>query len=177
MRLDRAGTDTLLLAVCGRPDLQVVRLCPACGSSAHGRPLLVGGAGPAHVSVSHTDAVTVVAVSHTGAVGVDVEAAAASGSLETTRSWVRAEAALKASGHGLRVDPDQLALDDRQVVAWPAGVEVTGTAWWRDLSGIPGHVGAVVAFAAAPPELELRAAPGVPGSPASPRTAPRGPIR
>lgn len=176
-RLDRRGTDALLLDVCGRGDLRVGRLCPACGSTAHGRPLLSGGPTPPQVSISHTDTVTVVAVSATGAVGVDVEPASAAGSLEATRAWVRVEAALKASGHGLRGNPDQVALDDRQVLAWPEGVEVAGAAWWLDLPGIPGHVGAVVVLAAAPPVLEVREAPGAPGSPARHRTTRPGPSR
>jgi hypothetical protein len=52
----------------------VTRLCPRCGSSAHGRPLVVAGSGPApFVSLSYATGLVAVAWSTAGPVGIDIE--------------------------------------------------------------------------------------------------------
>ncbi|MEL4357174.1 MULTISPECIES: 4'-phosphopantetheinyl transferase family protein [unclassified Luteococcus] len=115
--------------------LRLGHACPGCGSGAHGRPVLLGAPAPVGVSLSRdrTGELAVAALSRTGQVGVDVEAATAAGfpgfdelavhpdeptpaggwtAVERTRLWVRKEAALKAWGTGLAVDPRRVRLDD-----------------------------------------------------------------
>ena len=112
----------------GRPpeSLRFDRTCPDCDRQ-HGRPLLVDDPG-LHLSLSHSGSVVALALSRSGPVGIDVEqvdgvrfegfgqvalhprdlGAVADATCDATsaaRSWVRKEAALKALGVGLRVDP------------------------------------------------------------------------
>lgn len=112
----------------GRPpeSLRFDRTCPDCGRQ-HGRPLLVDDPG-LHLSLSRTGSVVALALSRSGPVGIDVEQvdgaqfegfgdvalhaherAATDGdpsdAASDAASWVRKEAALKALGVGLRVDP------------------------------------------------------------------------
>ena len=103
-------------------EVVIGRRCPTCGSTAHGAPVVEG----AWVSLSRTPGHVVAAASTAGPVGVDVErvtdhlfdgfddvalsasesAALAPGDVRARlRAWVRKEAALKALGLGLRVDP------------------------------------------------------------------------
>lgn len=150
--------------------------CPRCGSSDHGRPVVLGAS--LHVSVGRTRGLTVVAVSD-APVGVDVEPAAAasfdgfdgvalhpderaSDDLERTRLWVRKEAVLKATGEGLRTDPRGLRVDtDRVVLA--DGV----SAWVSDLD-IDGYAVAVAVLADVEPTVSVRAASAAAGGAASP---------
>ncbi|MBZ5736531.1 hypothetical protein [Nocardioides mangrovi] len=73
----------------GRP----TRLCPHCGSVAHGRPLLAGR----QLSLAYADGLALVAIAD-APVGVDVERG-------DHLAWTRVEALLKATGEGLRRDP------------------------------------------------------------------------
>lgn len=116
--------------------------CPRCGGP-HG-PLLVVGA-PFRASVSYTGGTAVAAVvplDRAGAIGIDAEEVSGArragldgvlgpGRPATLRDWTRVEAALKADGRGLRVDP---ALVD--VV--PAAGGWTAT--------VPGRHGALIGF-------------------------------
>ena len=162
----------------------VGRLCPQCGSDRHGRPLLKGATslGATSVSVSRTTGLTLVAVSRSGAVGVDVEdlarftvgpladsgwggfagvllhpleRATTSSALATT--WVRKEALLKAQGQGLALDPRALRLsaaeDAPRVVDWPGH---DGPWWLRDLVLGPGLRAAVAGRGAPPAELSVQ---------------------
>ncbi|GAA1397118.1 4'-phosphopantetheinyl transferase family protein [Luteococcus peritonei] len=127
----------------GRPRL--VHACPRCGSDAHGRPVLLGTERPARVSLARDrdQEIAVVAVSLTAAVGVDVEATGAADFpgfaqvalhpseqadevAERTRLWVRKEAALKARGTGLALDPRSLAV--QQELGWLVDVDL-GPGW------------------------------------------------
>ena len=159
---------------------RVVRLCPTCGSSTHGRPLLAGGPGLVvpQVSIGHAGPVTVVALSSAGQIGVDVErsdAAAFDGfpavalhpaekarsTQERTVTWVRKEALLKATGHGLAVDPSRICLtepwDLPALVEWPlAGGRPPAQLY--DVETAPGHVAAVAVLSRAPSTLVVRRA-------------------
>jgi 4'-phosphopantetheinyl transferase len=122
--LARSQIGTLL----GRPpeSLRFDRTCPDCDRQ-HGRPLLVDDPG-LHLSLSRSGGVVALALSRSGPVGIDVEqveaarfegfegvalharergavAGAPSRAPSGSASWVRKEAALKALGVGLRVDP------------------------------------------------------------------------
>ena len=101
----RAAVHDLLRTDLGATE--VGRLCPRCGSGAHGVPWvrLADGAAP-RVSVSYTDGLAAVAWSHHGPVGVDVERTGPPVDGYGDRaSWTRTEALLKATGEGLARDP------------------------------------------------------------------------
>ena len=140
----------------------VVHECPGCGSNAHGRPRLLPTATvryPAQVSLARAGALSVVAITDAGPVGVDVEVEGAAdftgfedvalhpGERATTppdptRVWVRKEALLKAYGLGLVVDPSDVQLDEDGLVTWDSHHRPPAAVWLRDLE-LPGHVVAV----------------------------------
>jgi 4'-phosphopantetheinyl transferase len=156
----------LLRAEAGRfhrvpPDRIVLgHACPRCGSDEHGRPYLLPTATlrrPANVSLARAGDLSVVALSDTGAVGVDLEPDGAADfpgfddvarhaderGTDATIVWVRTEALLKAHGLGLAVDPRDVGIDADGSVTWDSPHAPPGPAWLRDLA-VPGHVGAVV---------------------------------
>lgn len=132
-------------------ELEFVRDCRVCGDPRHGKPRL-RGPGPSF-SLSHSGDRVVVAVSEDSEVGVDVEAestrpiddladrilhaeeAPASG-LELLRTWVRKEAILKASGHGLGT-----AMTSIHLGALPVGTR------FEDLDAGAGYLAAVAEIA------------------------------
>ena len=98
--------DTLIELLGGTADDVVLhQQCDRCGG-AHGRPMvrIAGRPGP-HVSTTHAGGLVAVAIA-SNPVGVDLEpvgdTTTDTGDLVT---WVRTEAVLKATGHGLDVDP------------------------------------------------------------------------
>jgi 4'-phosphopantetheinyl transferase len=129
-------------------DVRLGRLpCPSCGGP-HGRPAVLPADGAPdsalHVSLSRSGPVVAVAVSQDGPVGVDVEqvtrtafagfpavalhpderpAVEAAGAPARARAWVRKEAALKAAGVGLVVDPTTVVVTAPDapagLVRWP----------------------------------------------------------
>lgn len=125
------------------------RVCPACGSAAHGRPWLRHGARTVHVSLSRSGPHLVTALAD-GPVGVDVEAAAidvrpalvlAPGETgDLARAWVRKEAILKQRGTGLATPMSEVVLTDES--------------WW-DLPSPEGYV-AAVATRNSPSRTEVR---------------------
>jgi 4'-phosphopantetheinyl transferase len=124
-----ARTQIGLLLGRSPESLRFDRTCPDCGRQ-HGRPLLVDDPG-LHLSLSRAGPVVALALSRSGPIGIDVEQADAAQfegfgdvalhahervapggpadalpvASSDAASWVRKEAALKALGVGLRVDP------------------------------------------------------------------------
>lgn len=126
--------------------LRFVRRCPTCGSRRHGKPALADR-DDVTFSLSYTDSLAVVAVAEGVQVGVDVEHVSeadfggfARVTLASDESdafgeftgdellaaraqvWSRKEAVLKATGHGLVVDPTEVVVtppdDPAAVVDW-----------------------------------------------------------
>lgn len=129
-------------------DLRFRRLCPTCGSRQHGKPTLADHPRIAF-SLSYTDTLAVVAVTEGVEVGVDVEHVSEAdfgGFARVTLAqdevdafeglhgpdllcaraqvWSRKEAILKATGHGLVVDPTEVVVsaprEEPRLVAWRA---------------------------------------------------------
>jgi 4'-phosphopantetheinyl transferase len=149
-----------------RGEAQVVNHCGSCGSSSHGRPVLVGCSkgSDVHVSVSYAADMTTVALTEVGPVGVDVERRGAASSTGfdavvrhtdepptdhhgSTVTWVRKESLLKATGQGLRVDPRQIRLTEPdqppELITWEASSRPAGRVWMFDVEITPEHVAAV----------------------------------
>ncbi|CAI9400720.1 4'-phosphopantetheinyl transferase family protein [Nocardioides sp. T2.26MG-1] len=173
---DRTLADRLLADVlAGLPGSgavdghEVRRLCPWCGAADHGRPVLAGRSEP-HLSISRAGPLTVVAVCDTAPVGVDVERADAAGA-ESTVTWVRTEALLKATGHGLRVDPATVRLSrpdqEPELLAWPEPAVPAVRLY--DVETAPGFVTAAAVLATDPAELVVSpAGPGAARATATP---------
>ncbi|MEO3867475.1 4'-phosphopantetheinyl transferase superfamily protein [Nonomuraea sp. B12E4] len=132
-------------------DVPVDRSCPDCGKP-HGKPRIrTRGMESLYVSVSHSADRIAVALTSVAPVGVDVElipdvpidelagSALSPGERAVlrwmpphlqhaafTRMWVCKEAALKATGHGLRIPPDQVHVSHPDtppaLLAWPIEV-------------------------------------------------------
>jgi hypothetical protein len=121
----RRTAEALLCAATGAR--AVVRVCPRCGSAAHGRPVALGSA--AHVAISYAGDLVAVAWSYDGPVGIDLEPAGPG-----RQEWTRVEALLKATGDALHDWPDVTLPDlPTQVLDLPPGlvgtVAGTGVTW------------------------------------------------
>jgi 4'-phosphopantetheinyl transferase len=145
------------------------RSCRRCGAP-HDRPRIADHDSRLRISISHSGSRVAVAVTTGGDIGVDVEQlgariglASLTESVLTTEEaaelrripsgeqdagflayWTRKEAILKASGEGLRVAPDQLAVSPPdqppRLLAWPRRPEMHGRiAMWALQPG-PGYV-------------------------------------
>lgn len=97
IRRPGATRDQLRIAAHDHLGGRVTRLCPRCGSTAHGRPRMRG----AHLSLSYTEGLVLVARSDVP-VGVDVQPG--------EPDWARTEAILKCTGDGLGGTPDETGL-------------------------------------------------------------------
>ncbi|PZR52658.1 hypothetical protein DNL40_11150 [Xylanimonas oleitrophica] len=159
-------------------EARVVRRCVTCGEPGHGKPEVPAAlAAGWHVSLAHTATWLVVAASDGGPVGVDVEQVAAvaahpvadvllspderaAGHLEDaaalTRTWVRKEALLKATGHGLAVPPSSVTLrapgGDPGLLVWdvPDAAVPRPVAWSETTLGDGDRLALVTAVALAP---------------------------
>jgi 4'-phosphopantetheinyl transferase len=90
-------------------DVPIANPCPFCGGP-HGPVQLPGS--PWRASVSYAGDLAVVGVvpsAGIGAFGLDAEDVAKTGDLDL-RAWTRVEAALKADGRGIRVDPETVVV-------------------------------------------------------------------
>ncbi|MDP9388325.1 MAG: 4'-phosphopantetheinyl transferase superfamily protein [Actinomycetota bacterium] len=152
--------------------LRFAARCTTCGGS-HGKPHLADQGSDLQLSISHSGDRVVIAVARGVAVGVDVEqvhgfaaedalADAVLSPLERgvvealpvaartaalLRYWVRKEAVLKATGHGLAVSPASLTVSapdqPARLLAWapPSGLAVP--VLLHDLAPGPAFVGCV----------------------------------
>lgn len=147
----------LLAELTGTPpqDHSLDRWCTTCGGP-HGKPVLRHPR--LHVGVATTAGTVAAVVTDAGAVGVDLETVAATDFVgfadvalgpgevadtasERARAWVRKEAALKATGLGLTVDPRRVDVR-ASLTAWPAAVRLADVAVPPDLAcavGVVGH--------------------------------------
>ena len=161
------------------------RSCGQCGSSEHGRPVVLpqGKHPPPFVSLSRAGPVAAVAVSDFGPVGVDVErldATSFAGYGEVALherevastieagavTWVRKESLLKATGHGLSIDPRLIRLscadEPPRLLDWFAPDPPERTVWMHDLE-LDGHAACVTVLSDEAPQVSLRqAGPEVP---------------
>lgn len=147
---------------CLRRDVALLQVCGRCGGP-HGPPVIEvrGRPGPA-VSMAHAGELAVVAVA-AAPVGVDVEPLEHVAPLgDDLRTWVRREAVLKATGHGLDVDPRLLELsaadEPPRLTAW-RGPGRGPTVRIADLAPEPGYVAAVARTGRRPLRLNTAAVP------------------
>ena len=165
-------------------EVRLSRSCRECGSSRHGRPVVLPmGEGPSPcVSLARAGAVVVVAVSECGPVGVDIESLdaprfagfddvalheheAATTIEARALTWVRKESLLKAAGVGLNVDPRLVRLSHPdtppRLVQWSAPEPPVRTVWMQDFE-VRGHAACVTVLSDEAPRVTVRpAAPGV----------------
>ncbi|OUC94136.1 hypothetical protein CA984_23605 [Streptosporangium minutum] len=156
------------------PDVVVERRCPDCDKP-HGKPYVRSAGIELHVSVSHAGNRVAVALSTAGALGVDVEevptgpvdglAQCALSPAELAvlqalpehkqnaafaRMWVCKEAVLKATGHGLRIPPDQVEVsspqEDPALLGWPLDIHPS-TVQIHPLDPGGGYAGVVAVIA------------------------------
>jgi 4'-phosphopantetheinyl transferase len=167
----------------GRPSagLRLSHLCARCGSDGHGRPVVMDGRRPLpmDVSLSRSDEISVVALSSTARVGIDVERVAATsfdgfdetalhrderaaGDRERAVVWSRKESLLKALGTGLTVDPRTVQVSApagaAYVVACPGLDDADRAPWLTDLDLGDGYAACLTVLAAARPGISVEPA-------------------
>lgn len=160
------------------------RTCATCGSHRHGKPT-VAGHPELSVSLSYAGGLAVVALSRGGEVGVDVEVVDDSDfegfnavtldpsevpaldrlgpdrlGVARARVWARKEAVLKASGHGLAVDPRQVVVSGPEepaaLLRWKGDVPLGTGVQLADVPLTePGHVAAVALLSDRPTQVRL----------------------
>jgi 4'-phosphopantetheinyl transferase len=170
----RLGLDGIEVTITDEPfSLEGTHLCPFCGSTSHGQPVVEHG----FVSIAHRAELTAVATSDATPIGIDIESIAriarhpvADALLHASEAaelvsldpvvrdrrlaelWTAKEAILKATGRGLTVDPRLLALrgtaDEIELVEWPSGIGITTTPVIRTFMIDDDILGTVVTLAA-----------------------------
>lgn len=161
------------------------RSCATCGSAAHGKPV-ISGHDEVFVSLSYSGDLALVSATLVGQTGVDVEQVdgAAFDGFETVnladdeldgfegiatadlaaaraRVWARKESVLKASGHGLVVDPRDVVVTapglPAGLVQWRGDRPLTAPARLYDLA-LPDarYAAAVTVLTEQPVEVEVR---------------------
>jgi len=174
---DETGADPRTLAFEKR--------CATCGTDRHGKPHVVGMR-DVFVSVSYGERMAVAAVTRLGKVGVDVEDLESADfdgfnsvtldASETTplealrgddllaaraRLWARKEAILKATGHGLVVDPSQVVVSapdaPAALVEWKAAQHPPGATKVSDVDvGTSDHRAAVAVLTVRPLSVRVQ---------------------
>ncbi|HBS73552.1 MAG: chemotaxis protein CheY [Microbacterium sp.] len=144
----RAVADELLHRLA--PGREVSRVCPRCGGD-HGAPRLTPGgllASTTYVRDGMNRVATAVAAVIDGrglvGFGIDAERGDASDASDvvgvaTLREWVRLEAAAKADGRLLRLDPTSVVVHTAGST-WTASLPSAPDVRGRDLPGPPGSV-------------------------------------
>lgn len=165
--------------------LEFVKRCATCGTDRHGKPHVLGMR-DIHVSVSYGEHMAVAAVTKLGEVGVDVEDLESadfdgfgSVTLDPTevahlegldgdellaaraRMWARKEAILKATGHGLVVDPSQVVVSSPSapaaLVEWKAVEHPPGPIQVSDVDlGRADHRAAVAVLTSRPVSVRVQ---------------------
>lgn len=129
-------------------------VCPRCGGP-HGAPMIEGASLVASLSHSGDISVAALADSHLiAAIGIDIEPDDASPErraaivgltsaepAEALRHWTRVEAALKADGRGLRVDPESVRMSAPRHPLAAASATIAGSPHVYDLFDVPGPEG------------------------------------
>jgi 4'-phosphopantetheinyl transferase len=151
-----------------RAQVSIDRTCAHCGGE-HGRPMVVGH--DLEVSVAHSGALVVIAVTSAGPVGVDVERVrpidhvllsqeiCRPGEAQLDRGptsfytlWTRKESVLKATGAGLRLSMAEVGVtapDDAPRLLSYAG-DASIECEMADIRPAAGYVGAVTVLGASP---------------------------
>ncbi|KGN39578.1 4'-phosphopantetheinyl transferase family protein [Knoellia subterranea] len=159
--------------------LDFEKRCATCGTDRHGKPHVVGMR-DIHVSVSYGERMAVAAVTTLGEVGVDIEDLESAdfdgfGSVTLDASemphladldgdallaaraqiWARKEAILKATGHGLVVDPSEVVVSAHDgpaaLLEWKAAQHLPGPMQVSDLDvGHTDHRAAVAVLTTQP---------------------------
>jgi 4'-phosphopantetheinyl transferase len=162
--------------------LTFVTRCPRCDGP-HGKARLAG-AEHVHFSTTHAGERVAVAVTALGPVGVDLEPTEAGGFARfadvaltagegaeyarlpveqrpraATTWWVRKEAVLKATGHGMSVSPADIEIsgpaDKPRLIAWGAADEPLAPVQLIDLRLGAGYVGCVAVLSPRAPRVRL----------------------
>jgi 4'-phosphopantetheinyl transferase len=142
-----------------RHEVRVVHACRSCGSDQHGKPYVLGldAEAPVHVSLSRAGQLAVLAVSDAGPVGIDVEGRNVPGGTPDVATWVRKESVVKATGHGLMIDPDLIDVTPPgsapALLAWPGEEPLESPAWMFDVECPDGYVAAATVLSSAQPDL------------------------
>jgi len=165
--------------------LEFERRCATCGTDRHGKPHLAGMR-DLHVSVSYGEHMAVAVVTNIGEVGIDVEDLESAdfdgfGSVTLDASetahlagldgdgllaarallWARKEAILKATGHGLVVDPSQVVVSaptaPAALLEWKATEHPPGPTQVSDVGlGRDDHRAAVAVLTSAPVTVRVQ---------------------
>jgi 4'-phosphopantetheinyl transferase len=144
---------------CPPDEVALHQTCGRCGGP-HGRPTVeVGGRAGPEVSFAHAGDLVIVAVGP-APVGVDIEPMRADIAPGDLRTWVRKEAVLKATGHGLDVDPSLLEVgpptSPPKLTGWH-GPGRRPALRMADLEPEPGYLAAVARLGQRPLRFDARA--------------------
>jgi 4'-phosphopantetheinyl transferase len=117
------------------------------------------------VSLSRAGQLAVLAVSDAGPVGVDVERRHVPARTPDVATWVRKESVVKATGHGLVINPDLIDVTPPgsapALLAWPDDEPLDSPAWMFDVECPDGYIAAATVLSSAQPDLVMvRTAPG-----------------
>jgi 4'-phosphopantetheinyl transferase len=142
-------------------EVRVVHMCRSCGSDQHGKPYVIGldPETPVHVSLSRAGHLAMLAVSDAGPIGIDVEGRRGHVGPPDVATWVRKESVVKATGHGLMIDPDLIDVTPPgsapSLLVWPGDEPLDSPTWMFDVECPDGYVAAATVLASARPHLVM----------------------